>query len=69
MERDDLAMSMATSFSSRRILLVSFLVDILDVLTNLLVDFVTGSAVRTVHEAFRDGDRSRLPAIDCQESF
>ena len=36
---------MAPSISSRRVLVVSFLVDLLDVVTNLVVAWLTGSAV------------------------
>ncbi|MGI9323838.1 MAG: cation diffusion facilitator family transporter, partial [Pseudomonadales bacterium] len=36
---------MTTSISSRRVVVVSFLVDLLDVVTNLVVAILTGSAV------------------------
>ncbi len=36
---------MASSISSRRVVVVSFLVDVLDVVTNLIVALLTGSAV------------------------
>lgn len=36
---------MTTSVSSRRVVVVSFLVDVLDVVTNLVVAIITGSAV------------------------
>ena len=40
------APAMPSGISSRRVVVVSFLVDVLDVVTNLVVAILTGSAVR-----------------------
>ena len=56
---------MGTSISTRRVVVVSFLVDVFDVVSNLVVAVLTGSAVVFAEMAQGLADSTRLgPAGD-----